>query len=250
MRNLNKTIGNPILSEKAKHDLLNNASQYGHSFFKASTLFVLVSWRRGSGLAVASIFSSFVPPVTVRTFVCVWNTHTSLSIRNTSAEGPFGCKDILKLHFQFYWFWPLGKDGQIKTQNKLWCVWNSAVMPCREEWEEYQSFSPLHLHSDYNIGNIWKFFFFKGWVYWFIFGLRCGAQALVPWSMWDLSFLKEKLGGIIPVSSPLGGRFLTTGPPGKSWKALLMNLYRAGVLYILQAKRRLDGGKWEVISET
>ena len=159
MRNLNKTIGNPILSEKAKHDLLNNASQYGHSFFKASTLFVLVSWRRGSGLAVASIFSSFVPPVTVRTFVCVWNTHTSLSIRNTSAEGPFGCKDIVKLHFQFYWFWPLGKDGQIKTQNKLWCVWNSAVMPCREEWEEYQSFSPLHLHSDYNIGNIWKSFF-------------------------------------------------------------------------------------------
>ena len=250
MRNLNKTIGNPILSEKAKHDLLNNASQYGHSFFKASTLFVLVSWRRGSGLAVASIFSSFVPPVTVRTFVCVWNTHTSLSIRNTSAEGPFGCKDIVKLHFQFYWFWPLGKDGQIKTQNKLWCVWNSAVMPCREEWEEYQSFSPLHLHSDYNIGNIWKSFFLKGWVYWFIFGLHCGAQALVPWSMWDLSFLKEKLGGIIPVSSPLGGRFLTTGPPGKSWKALLMNLYRAGVLYILQAKRRLDGGKWEVISET
>ena len=101
MRNLNKMIGNPILLEEAKRDLLNNASQYGHCSFKASALFVLVSWRRGSGLAVASIFSSFVPPVTVRTFVCVWNTHTSLSIRNTSAEGPFGCKDIVKLHFQF-----------------------------------------------------------------------------------------------------------------------------------------------------
>ena len=71
MRNLNKMIGNPILLEEAKPDLLNSASQDGHGFFNASTLFVLVSWRRGSGLAVASIFSSSVPPVTVRTFVCV-----------------------------------------------------------------------------------------------------------------------------------------------------------------------------------
>ena len=162
MRNLNKTIGNPILSEKAKHDLLNNASQYGHGFFKASTLFVLVSWRRGSGLAVASIFSSFVPPVTVRTFVCVWNTHTSLSIRNTSAEGPFGCKDIVKLHFQFSVLLVLASGQRWTnkdTKQTLVCEWNSAVMPCREEWE-YQSFSPLCLHSDYNIGNIWKSFFF------------------------------------------------------------------------------------------
>ena len=49
------------------------------------------------------------------------------------------------------------------------------------------------------------------------------------------------------MSSPLRGRFLTTGPPGKSWKALLMNIYRAGIFYIILYKRR---GDWMVANES
>ena len=39
----------------------------------------------------------------------------------------------------------------------------------------------------------------------------CGSQALLPCSVWNLP-----RPGIEPMSSALAGRFLTTGPPGKS----------------------------------
>ena len=40
---------------------------------------------------------------------------------------------------------------------------------------------------------------------------NCGSQAQLPWGMWDLP-----APGIGPMSPALAGRFLTTGPPGKS----------------------------------
>ena len=42
----------------------------------------------------------------------------------------------------------------------------------------------------------------------------CGPQASLPHGMWNLPGP-----GIEPVSSPVAGRFLTTGPPGKSPKS-------------------------------
>ena len=44
----------------------------------------------------------------------------------------------------------------------------------------------------------------------------CSTQAQLPFGLWDLPRL-----GIKPVSPALAGRFLTTGPPGKSKFALL-----------------------------
>ena len=52
-------------------------------------------------------------------------------------------------------------------------------------------------------------------------GYRCvvfsshGTWTYYPWGMWDLPRL-----GIKPMSSALAGRFLTTGPPGKSPEVL------------------------------
>ena len=40
---------------------------------------------------------------------------------------------------------------------------------------------------------------------------NCSSQVQLPWGMWDLP-----VPGIGPVSPALAGRFLTTGPPGKS----------------------------------
>ena len=79
MRNLNKIIGNPTLLEEVKHALLSNASQYSCCFFIPFPLFVLVSRRRGSGLAITSIFSSSVPPITEHVSVCVCK-HTYLFV--------------------------------------------------------------------------------------------------------------------------------------------------------------------------
>jgi len=45
-----------------------------------------------------------------------------------------------------------------------------------------------------------------------VLSLCCSAQALLPSSMWDFSSQAE----IEPMSPVLEGRFLTTGPPGKS----------------------------------
>ena len=56
-------------------------------------------------------------------------------------------------------------------------------------------------------------------------GLRlssCGAWALLLRGMWDLSGP-----GLEPVSPALAGRFLTTAPPGKSWKDLNIYLFYA-----------------------
>ena len=50
----------------------------------------------------------------------------------------------------------------------------------------------------------------------------CGAQAQLPHSMWNLPGP-----GIEPVSPALAGRFLTTGPPGKSWFPFQLPLFES-----------------------
>ena len=58
----------------------------------------------------------------------------------------------------------------------------------------------------------WGFFFFSVLA---VLGLHCGGQALLPHGMWACGILVPQP-GIKHISSALEGRFLTTGPPGKS----------------------------------